>query len=332
MLTAWRSTARLTLLAAGILVASTAANAQPASKTESGALNVVTTIRPLHSLTAAVMDGVGTPRLLVDGSASPHTFALKPSDAKALAAAKVLLRISPGLEPFTVKLLQSLPKTVRVVTLQDAPGLTLHKLRTGDTFETHGHDGHKGHGHKEHGHKSDHGKEDLDGHIWLDPDNARIMARFIAETLATAAPEHAARFRANAEALSARLDALAKELAETVKPAAGKSYIVFHDAYQYFERRYGIAPAGSVTISPDVPASARRISALRKKVAELKAACIFAEPQFAPRLIDPIIEGTKVRRGVLDPLGVAIPAGPEQYFALMRALAGDLRSCLSDPT
>jgi len=138
--------------------------------------------------------------------------------------------------------------------------------------------------------------------------------------------------RANADALSIRLDALAKELAETVKPATGKSYIVFHDAYQYFERRYGLAPAGSVTIGPDVPASARRISALRKKVADLKAACIFAEPQFAPRLIDPIIEGTQVRRGVLDPLGAAIPAGPEQYFALMRALASDLRTCLASPS
>ncbi len=332
MLTAWRVTAGLTLLVAGLLVASGAATAQPATKRKSGDLNVVATIRPLHALTAAVMDGIGTPRLLVDGAASPHTFALKPSDAKALAAADVLLRISPGLEPFTIKLLQSLPKTVRVVTLQDAPGLTLHKLRTGDTFEAHDHAGHKGHGHKGHAHKDDHGKEDYDGHIWLDPDNARVMARFIAETLAKAAPEHAARLRANADALSARLDALAKELGETVKPATGKSYIVFHDAYQYFERRYGLAPAGSVTISPDVPASARRISALRKKVADLKAACIFAEPQFAPRLIDPIIEGTKVRRGVLDPLGAAVPAGPEQYFALMRALAGDLRSCLTDPT
>ncbi len=330
MLTAWRSTVGLSLLAAGLLAASGAAIAQAPSQRKAGDLTVVTTIRPLHSLTAAVMDGIGTPRLLVDGSASPHTFALKPSDAKALAAANVLFRISPGLEPFTVKLLQSLPKAVRVVTLQDAPGLTLHKLRTGDTFEAHDHAGHKGHGHKGHAHKGDHGTDDVDGHIWLDPGNARVMARFIAETLATVAPEHAARLRGNADALSARLEGLARELAETVKPATGKSYIVFHDAYQYFERHYGLAPAGSVTISPDVPASARRISALRKKVADLKAACIFAEPQFAPRLIDPIIEGSKVKRGVLDPLGAAIPAGPEHYFALMRALASDLRSCLSE--
>lgn len=319
MLRTWRS--RLAVLVTLVGVSSAASAQAPRD------LQVVTTIRPLHSLTAAVMTGIGTPRLLVDGTASPHTFAMKPSDARALAKANLLLRISPTLEPFTVKLVAALPKSVRVVTLASAKGLTLHKLRTGDTFERHDH----GHGHK--GHDHDHNDGDgIDGHLWLDPENARVMVSAIADAIAAVAPEHADRLRANAAAVSARLEALSKELAETVRPVAGKSYIVFHDAYQYFEQRYGLTPAGSVTISPDVPASARRISALRKKVTALKAQCIFAEPQFAPKVIDPIIEGTSVRRGVLDPLGAAIPAGPEQYFALMRAMASDLRACLANPS
>ncbi len=297
--------------------------AQPAGASKP---SVVATIRPIHSLVAAVMQGTGEPRLLVEGIASPHTYVLKPSDAKALANADVVFRVSEGLEPFTAKLVQSLPKTVRVVTLEATPGLTLYALRTGATFETHDH-GAKGH---KHGHKHEAGG--TDGHIWLDPANAKLLAAAIAQTLAQAAPQHADRYRANADALVARIDALTTELDAAVRPLAGRSYVVFHDAYQYFERRFGLTPAGSVTVSPEVPPSARRITALRRKITELRAVCIFAEPQFAPKVIDPIVEGSSIRRGTLDPLGAAIPAGPEQYPALLRALANDLRSCLTNPS
>ncbi|MFM9942026.1 MAG: zinc ABC transporter substrate-binding protein [Hyphomicrobiaceae bacterium] len=298
-------------------------------------LNIVVTIRPIHSLTAAVMQGVSEPRLLVEGTASPHTFVMKPSDAKALAGANVLIRVAESLEPFTAKVIPSLPKQVQVVTLEATPGLTLYPLRTGATFEAHEHGpAHKGHGHA-HGPKSQNQKGTssggTDGHIWLDPENAKLIARHVADVLSAAAPAHADRFRANAAALATRLDALGPELADMVKPVVGRNYLVFHDAYQYFERRYGLTPAGSVTISPDVPASAKRIVALRRKVADLKVTCVFAEPQFTPKLIDPIIEGTTARRGILDPLGAAIPAGPEHYFGLMRGLANDLRACLANP-
>lgn len=326
MSAAWRTVAGVLGLLTCLGLAPTAATAQqPGTK-----LNVVVTIRPIHSLTAAVMQGIGEPRLLVEGSASPHTFVMKPSDAKALSDATLVIRVSEGLEPFTAKVLPSLPKKVAVLTLETVSGLTLHPIRTGENFEPHD-DGHKGHGH---GHKhspAKSGTQAVDGHIWLDPQNAKVIARQIAEALAKVAPGHAERFRANAAALDGRLDALNVEIGEQVKPVAGRSYIVFHDAYQYFERRYGIQPVGSVTISPDVQASAKRIAALRRKVADLKVACVFAEPQFAPKLVEPIIEGMPVRRGTLDPLGAAIPTGPEHYFLLMRTLAGDLRACLSSP-
>ena len=319
-------------LVLGAVLTTSAAAQQPALNAGTE-LKVVATIRPIHSIAAAVLDGIAEPRLLVAGTASPHTFTLKPSDVKALGEADVLFRVSETLEPFTVKLAQALPKRVRLVTLEKASGLTLLPLRTGATFEAHDHaaaKGGHGHGHA-HGHKSGSSPAGIDGHLWLDPANAKILAAHIASELALIAPHHGDRLKANAAAVSVRLDALAAEIETTLKPLAGRSYVVFHDAYQYFERRYGLTPAGSVTISPDVAPSAKRVSELRRKIVALKAACIFAEPQFEPRLIVPIIEGTAVRRGTLDPLGAAIPAGPGQYPALLRALADNLKSCLTDP-
>ena len=279
---------------------------------------------------AAVMQGVAEPRLLIDGSGSPHTFTLKPSDAKALNEAQVVLRVSEALEPFMVKVVRALPKSVRVVTLEAVPGLTLHDLRTGATFDAH--DGDHDHGH-DHGHgKPDHDeKAGRDGHIWLDPENAKAIALSIAEVLAEVSPPDAGRLRANAKALATNIDALRPEIEAAIRPAVGKPYIVFHDAYQYFERRFGLAPVGSVTISPDVPPSAKRITELRRKINGLKAACVFAEPQFEPKLIDTIVEGTRARRGTLDPLGAALAAGPELYPQLIRSLAKDLVGCLSGP-
>ena len=145
------------------------------------------------------------------------------------------------------------------------------------------------------------------------------------------APAHADRLRGNARALGERLDALAVELEAKLKPVADRPYIVFHDAYQYLERRYGLRPVGSVTISPDVSPSAKRLTELRRKIAGLKATCVFAEPQFEPRIVESIVEGTVARRGVLDPLGAATEAGADQYFKLMRSLANDLAACLASP-
>lgn len=315
-----------------------AAAALPALPAE---LKVVATIKPIHSLAAAVMEGVGQPSLLIDGGGSPHTFTLKPSDARRLHEATVVIRVSEGLEPFTIKIARTLPSSVKLVTLDDVPGLTLHELRTGETFEGHSHGSAKA-GQHDHGHQhadhaksgkngANHDEHGIDGHIWLDPGNAKTIAASIAETLAAAAPEHTGKFRANAAALAGRIDALSDEIEGLLAPLKGRPYIVFHDAYQYLERRYGLEPAGSVAVSPEVPPSAKRISQLRKKISGLKATCVFGEPQFEPKLVNTIIEGTGARKGVLDPLGAAIPAGPAHYPALLRALAKDLSSCLANP-
>ena len=288
---------------------------------------VVVTIKPLHALVAQVMAGVGSPQLLVKGAASPHTYALKPSDARALNNADLIFRVSETVEAFMGKVAKSLPQRVELVTLQDAPGMRLLALRTGAaTFEAHAHG--KG---REHGHR--HAKPDkgdaVDGHAWLDPDNAKIMVGRIRQVLATKYPEHAAVFKANAAALETRLDALVAELESDFAPIADKPYIVFHDAFQYLERRFGLNVVGSISINPDVPPSAKRLTELRRKIQSLGAVCVFAEPSFDRRLVDSLIEGTNARTGTLDAEGGSLDPGPDLYFTLMRKLAGALKGCLS---
>ncbi len=288
---------------------------------------VVVTLKPIHALVAAVMAGAGTPELLLDGAASPHTYALKPSDVRRLAQAQLVVRVSEGLEAFLGRTLAGLPKRVAVVTLASIPGLALHPLRAGAGFEAHDH-GRADHAHDAKGHA----KAGIDGHLWLDPFNAHLIGLHMAEVLGSIAPEHGALYRQNAAALATRLDALSARLAEELQPLRGRPFLVFHDAYQYFERRFGLVSAGAVTVSPEVPPSAQRISQIRALLAAKGAVCVFSEPQFPPRTIDSVIEGTAVRRSTLDPLGANLVAGPDLYAALLEGLARDLKACLAEPS
>jgi zinc transport system substrate-binding protein len=142
-------------------------------------------------------------------------------------------------------------------------------------------------------------------------------------------PDNAGKYQQNAAALQARLDALTAEIEAEIAPVKGKGFIVFHDAYHYFEKRFGVQAAGSITVSPEVMPGAERIAAIKARVAELGATCVFAEPQFEPRLVEVVIEGTGARAGVLDPEGGSLTEGPELYFDLMRNLATSLRDCLA---
>jgi zinc transport system substrate-binding protein len=310
----------LPVLAAGTVVLAAMASAGPGPK-------VVVTIKPIHSLVTRLMQGVGTPALIVEGAASPHTFALKPSGARAIGAAEVFIRVAPSVEPFTEKIIRTLPESVRVVTLIDAPGVRLLPLRDSGTFE-------------EHDHRAE-GEEDaaprygdaprrgnVDGHIWLDPDNAKAIVAHLAEVLSVRAPEHADRIKANARELEAELDALTAELEAETAPLRDKPFILFHDASQYFERRFGLDAAGAITVSPEVPPGARRISELRAKIRSFDAMCVFAEPSFQPNLVAALTESTGARAGTLDAEGASLEPGAGLYFALLRNLAGALSSCL----
>ena len=301
-------------------VAGIAAALVPAAAAD---LSVVVTIKPLHALVARVMGGSGAPRLLVQGGLSAHSYALKPSDAARLNAADVFFRMSDIMEPFTARVTKSLPMRVQVVTLQDTPQLLLLQRRTGASFEGNG----RGNG-REQGHGS-HDHDAIDGHAWLDPMNAKLMADRIAETLAAKAPARAAAFRANAARLKSDLDALSAELARELAPIAGKSYIVLHDALQYFELRYDLKPVGAITVSPEVPPSAWRLTALRARIGQGGVNCVFAEPQFDTRLVSAVAEGTSARVGTIDPEGSRIEPGADHYFTLLRNLAKDLKACLA---
>jgi len=301
------------LLASLLLVAS----AQPSD----AAPKVVVTIKPIYGLVARVMAGVGSPQMLVKGAASPHLYALKPSDMSALADADVVFRASPATEPFSAKLADSLPRRVELVTLQDAPGLVLLARRTHAAFESAA-DHHAPGGGR---------ANPFDGHIWLDPNNAKAMVDRIAEVLAAKDPGNADAFNVNAMRLKGELDALGEELQLALAPLAGKPYVVAHDAFQYLERRYRLNAVGAISLSPELQPSAKRLADLRGKIRALGALCVFAEPQIDKRVIENLIEGTVARTGTLDPEGFSLEPGPNLYFTLMRKLAEDLRACLLSP-
>ncbi|GAB4357446.1 MAG: zinc ABC transporter substrate-binding protein ZnuA [Oricola sp.] len=309
-----------------LLTALAAILAMPVSA--SADINVIASIKPVHSLVAAVMKGAGEPSLIVDGAGSPHTYSLKPSQAAALQDADVIFWIGDGLETFLQKPVETIGGATKTVELIHAPGLETLGLREGGTFEKHAHDREEA-GHAEAGHDHDHGAGAIDMHVWLDPANARAMVHEIADTLAAADPGNAALYEANADALSKRLDALATELSAELKPVRGTGYVVFHDAYQYFEHRFGLSPAGSITVSPDVMPGADRLREIQARVRELNATCVFAEPQFEPKLVSVVTEGSAARSAVLDPLGATVEAGPDLYFEVLRAMASSFRACLS---
>ena len=290
---------------------------------------VVASTKPIHSLVAAVMGDLGSPTLLVKGANSPHTYSLRPSDAAALESADIVFWTGHGMELFLADALDTLSTDAQVVELAESPGITLLPVREGGAFEAHMHEG-EDHDHEEADHDHDHDHEHGEGdmHFWLDPQNARLMVTQIATVLAEADPENAATYNANAEAELVRLDELGEELRQTLAPIADKPFIVFHDAYQYFEARFGLTVAGSITVSPEAMPGAARIDELRSKVKELGATCVFAEPNFEPAIVSTIIENTEARAGTLDPEGAALTEGPNLYPELLRGLARGLVDCL----
>lgn len=287
--------------------------------------DVVASTKPLHSLVSAVMGDIATPGLIVKGSASPHNYSLRPSDAAALESADIVFWTGHGMELFLADALDTLSTNARVVELAEAPGIALLPVREGGAFEAHSHGDDHDHDH-DHGH--DHGHDEGDMHFWLDPENAKLMVTEIAAVLAETDPDNAATYQTNAEAELVRLDALTAELGETLAAVEGKPFIVFHDAYQYFETRFGLEVAGTVTVSPEAMPGAARIDELRAKVAELGATCVFAEPNFEPAIVRTIVEGTEAKAGVLDPEGAALTEGPDLYPELLRGLANGLVDCL----
>lgn len=288
--------------------------------------NVVVTIRPVHSLAVAIMEGIATPKLLLFSAASAHSYALRPSDGQTLSSATMVVRVSKNLEVFLDRPLQTLADKAVIVSLEDAPGLMLLPIRRSATFsDAHAHD----HGGERHSHVHDKGKDSAasDVHFWLHVPNAIKITDYLALKLAEIDPKNSGQYRANAESLKAKLAALHIELHEKLKPLKGKSFIVFHDVMQYFENLYGLSVAGSTTVSPERQPGARRLGQIRNKIKELRAVCVLAEPQFPPKLVATLVDGTSARTGTFDEIGVETPPGRDHYFAFMRKNADDLIAC-----
>lgn len=278
---------------------------------------VVASIAPVHGLVSAVMAEVGEPALLVQGYASPHAYQMRPSDAAALAEADLVFWVGEALESFLAGPLERLAGDARRVSLMHAPGVRLLEARAAGLLEEGGGEAHGGHHH-----------HDVDPHVWLSPGNARAMTAAIASALAEADPGNATRYRRNARAADARLQALDADLAHLLAPVAGRPFVVFHDAYQYLEARYGLEAVGAISTGPEKLPGLRRMQALRRVLKREDVRCVLAERQVESPLVEALAEGTGVRRGRLDPLGAAIQPPEERYFRMMRENAEAIARCL----
>lgn len=383
---------------------------------------VATDIAPVHALVSQVMEGVGTPDLIVPPRSSPHGYAMRPSEARALSGADLVVWVGPLLTPWLADPLETLASSASHLALMEQPGTRVLAFREGATFEAHDHDdegdeghegeehaekgddhdahghdahgdeaheehddeehdheehddeehdherhddeehGHEGHDHEEHDHDAhgheghdaagqddaghdapapdeghdDHGHDEahahsgVDPHVWLDPQNGQLWLGQIAEALAELDPDNAAQYRENAKTAQAELAALEEDIAETLAPVKSRPFIVFHDAYHYFEARFDIEARGAISENDARAPGAARVSELRDLVAESGAKCVFAEPQFNPGLIAAVTEGQGTGTGTLDPLGADLEPGAALYADLLRGMAGNMAACLSD--
>lgn len=345
---------------------------------------VVATIPAVHSIVSGVMGDVGEPHLLVPGGASPHTYSLKPSDARALAESNLVVWVGPQLETFLDGELENMAPDAHGLEFLEVDDIVTHAFRDGGLWEAHahgdeahGHDAHEGkdhddHGHDEHAHDDHHGHDHdshgheahdakahddhddhddpgshddhaaheghgaheeggTDVHIWLDPRNAILLSAEVAEELSELDPDNAATYKANHLAQLERLEALDSNLRSTLESVKDKPFIVFHDAYQYFESRYELAGVGSITVSPEVAPGAARVRDIQDRVRSRGAECVFSEPQFRPTILTAVLEGSSARAGVLDPVGAELTPGTDLYAEMMQQLATNMVTCLADP-
>ena len=296
---------------------------------------VATDITPVHSLVAQVMEGAGAPALLIAPGASPHGYAMRPSEASALEAADLVFWIGEGLTPWLEGSITSLAGDAHVIALLGVDETRVLPFREGIAFDEHDAQdnddhGHDDHGHDDHGHDNhDHGHahDGADPHAWLDPVNARVWLDVIAEELAEHDPGNAALYKANAAAAQAEIAALEVDIAEQTAPLRDVPFLVFHDAYQYFETRFDIAAAGAIALGDAADPGPARVAALRDMAKERDIACVFSEPQFDPKLVRTVF-GDSIGHGVLDPLASDIVPGPALYSEILRGMARAMTECL----
>ena len=309
-------------------------------------IKVVTSIKPIHSLVSYVMDGVGTPDLIVDGYNSPHGFSLKPSHAKMLQEADIVIYVGEGIEEFLEKPLESLAKNAVKFELLNQSGIKKFKFRERNIFgdhddhDDHGHgkkkkddhddhdhdkkakkEDHDDHGHDDHGH----GHGEFDPHIWLDPMNAKTIVKKVTNQLSKLDKENSSIYKSNSKKALKEIDQLIKTVKSDVNKDA--KVVVFHDAYQYFEKRFKVNIIGALTVNTDVLPGAEQIAEIREVIEHEKVTCVLSEPQFNPDIVKTIANDTKINMGVLDPLGATLDKGKSLYFNLISNISSSLKNC-----
>ena len=282
-------------------------------------IKVVTTIKPLHSLISRIMESRGEPQLIIEGTNNPHTFVFKPSHAEMLEEADIVFWIGEDLEAFMEKPLDSLAKNAKKIAFMESDSIEKLRFREENIFDDH--DGHE----DEHEGHDDHNHGEFDAHIWLDPENAKEMVKIIRDELIKIDPEGQRQYSVNTAGATLELDNLInnveKELSKDI------SYVVFHDAYQYFETRFGVTSAGALTLNPDVLPGAKQIADIQDLIRDKGIKCIFSEPQYNPKIIETLGNDMNTYTGVMDPLGAFIDAGPTMYVELINGIANSIKEC-----
>ncbi|AUV86855.1 zinc ABC transporter substrate-binding protein ZnuA [Vibrio campbellii] len=288
-----------------IILAATAMLTLPAH-----AVTVLTSIKPIQMIATELTEGVTKPDVLLQNNASPHDYALRPSDVKKVAAADLVIWYGHDLESFLEKVVTDKGNTL---TISEIPDLSLRKFGS-----EHAHD-HDGHNHGTH-----------DPHFWLGIETVQQVANAIAHKLAEIDPEHAATYAENLNKFEVQLKATDAEIKQQLTPVKDKGYFVFHDAYGYFEERYDLNQMGHFTVSPDRKPGAKTLIHIRKTLGTGDVACVFSEPQFTPAVIESVMRGSDVKTGILDPLGSEIDVKSGSYFEFLQGMSNSFSQCLSE--
>ena len=314
-----------TQTALGLILSSTAVADVP---------SVAVDIAPVHALVARVMDGVGAPNLIIPPSASPHEYSLRPSEAKSLQDADLVFWVGEDLTPWLEKSIDTLSRNAEIITLLDQSETKLLKFRESALFEAHDHDDHDDHdhdkAHDDHDDHEGHNHGTHDPHAWLSIDNAQSWLNVIAAKLSAVDPENAGVYYGNAASAIAELDAVEKEINATLDPVRGNRFVVFHDAYQYFENSFEFFAAGAISLSDASDPSAARIAEVQGRIKNEGIDCILSEPQYNANMVATVLSGTDAKTGVIDPLGSSLEPGPNLYTELVYDMAETLAGCLSD--
>ena len=295
-------------------------------------VKVVTSIKPLHSLASYLMDGVGKPDLIVDGYASPHGFSMKPSHAKMLQNADLIFWVGEDLENFLEKPLNSIAKKAEKIELMDIKGLNVLSFRERNIFDEHDdHDDHEGHAkkkkdeHDDHDDHEEHGHGEYDPHIWLDPINAKVILKEMTEHLIENDSKNTSTYKSNLDKALKDIDKLTMNVMTELNQSV--SSIVFHDAYQYFEKRFNVNILGAFTVNTDVMPGAEQLAQIREIIEHDKVSCVFSEPQFNPDIIKAVAKDMNIKTGVIDPLGATLDPGKDLYFDLITNMSASFKGC-----